>query len=287
MSLDHVRAYDVVQACRTGAVDALRSPSEPPTGRSITLVRSATVIVEHGGKRILVDPMLDDAGARPAIENTANPVRNPTVPLPWPAEEVVRGIDAVVVTHRHRDHFDGRAEELVPRNVPVFCQPPDEDALRALGFDARPVEGEIEWSGIRITRTPARHGHGAIADALGPVSGFCLDDLYLAGDTVWYEDVEETIERHRPRIAVVNAAGAEFLEGGLIVMGIDDVREVATQVPIVVAVHLEALNHCFLSRAELRAALPEVLVPDDGETLVLSVRKVGIRGSGSRPREHP
>jgi hypothetical protein len=50
-------------------------------------------------------------------------------------------------------------------------------------------------------------------------------------------------------------------------MGIDDVREVAARVPVVVAVHMEALNHCFLKRTELRAALPTVLVPEDGETL--------------------
>jgi hypothetical protein len=41
----------------------------------------------------------------------------------------------------------------------------------------------------------------------------------------------------------------------------------------VVAVHLEALNHCLLSRAELRAAVDEagvgerVVIPGDGETL--------------------
>jgi hypothetical protein len=32
---------------------------------------------------------------------------------------------------------------------------------------------------------------------------------------------------------------------------------------------MEALNHCHLTRAALRAALPDVLVPDDGETLEL------------------
>ena len=105
----------------------------------ITLVRSATVIVELAGNRILVDPMLDDVGARPPIEQTRNQVANPTVPLPFPAEEVVRGLDAVIVTHRHRDHLDARAEELLPRDVPVFCQPEDEQALRELGLDARPV----------------------------------------------------------------------------------------------------------------------------------------------------
>ncbi len=237
----------------------------------LTLVRSATVILELTGKRLLVDPMLDDVGARPPIQGTRNPVPNPTAPLPFPAEEVVRGLDAVIVTHRHRDHLDARGEELVPRDVPVFCQPEDEDALQVLGLDARAIVDELEWDGLHIVRTPARHGSGAIAEALGPVSGFVLDGLYLAGDTVWYSGVAETIDRHRPRVAVVNAGGAEFTEGGLIVMGVDDVREVAAHVPTVVAVHLEALNHCFLTRAELRAALPDVLVPNDGETLELPV----------------
>lgn len=235
----------------------------------LTLVRSATVIVEIGGKRILVDPMLDDAGARPPIEGTRNQVPNPTVPLPFPAGDVVRGLDAVIVTHRHRDHLDTRGEELVPRDVPMFCQPEDEAALRELGFDARPVADRLDWDGIAVTRTPARHGSGRIAELLAPVSGFVLDDLYLAGDTVWYEEVEETIERHRPRVAVVNAGGAEFEEGGLIVMGADDVCEVVARVPHVVAVHLEALNHCFLTRARLAAAVPKVVIPRDGETLEL------------------
>jgi L-ascorbate metabolism protein UlaG (beta-lactamase superfamily) len=235
----------------------------------LTLVRNATVVLELRGRRVLVDPMLDDAGARPPIEQTANPVRNPTVALPFPAEDVVRGLDAIVVTHRHGDHLDARAIELLPRDVPVFCQPEDEEALREHGLPAFPVADRLEWEGIEIARTPARHGTGRMAELLAPVSGFVLDDLYLAGDTVWYEGVEETIARHRPRVAVVNAAGAEFLEGGLIVMGIDDVREVVARVPVVVAVHLEALNHCFLTRAELREALPGVLVPEDGETLDL------------------
>jgi len=235
----------------------------------VTLVRNATVVLELAGKRILVDPMLDDAGARPPIEGTANQVANPLRPLPFPAEDVVRALDAAIVTHRHRDHLDTRGEQLLPREIPVFCQPEDEQALRELGLDARPVESALTWDGVEIIRTPARHGSGQMAELLGPVSGFVLDDLYLAGDTVWYDDVEETIARHRPRVAVVNAGGAEFLEGGLIVMGVEDVREVVARVPIVVAVHLEALNHCFLRREELRRAVPAVLVPEDGETLEL------------------
>jgi L-ascorbate metabolism protein UlaG (beta-lactamase superfamily) len=233
----------------------------------ITLVRSATVILELAGRRILVDPMLDPAGARPPIENTANPVRNPTVELPLAVEDVLVGLDAVLVTHRHKDHFDDTAAERLPQSLPVFCQPEDEEALRALGFDARPVETSLDWDGLVLHRVPARHGFGAVAEALGPVSGFVVDELYLAGDTVWYEAVEATIERFRPRVAVLNAAGASFLEGGLIVMGVDDVREVVARVPVVVAVHMEALNHCHLTRADLAAAAPGVVIPRDGETV--------------------
>jgi len=234
---------------------------------NITLVRNATLILETAAGRLLVDPMLDPAGARPPIEDTANPVRNPTVELPVPSEDVVRGLDAVLVTHCHKDHLDDTAVRLLPRDVPVFCQPEDEERLRALGLDALPVEESVEWNGLTLHRVPAQHGFGAIADALAPVSGFVLDDLYLAGDTVWYEAVERTIERFRPRVVIVNAGGASFLEGGLIVMGIDDVREVVARVPTVVCVHLEALNHCFLTRAELAAAVPGAVIPRDGETV--------------------
>jgi len=233
----------------------------------ITLIRNATVLLELRGRRLLVDPMLDPAGARPPIEDTANPVRNPTVELPFPAEQAVDGLDAVLVTHCHKDHLDDTAERLLPRDVPVFCQPEDEERLRDVGLDARPIDASLDWNGLTLHRVPAQHGFGAVAEALAPVSGFVLDELYIAGDTVWYDGVRETIERFEPRIAVVNAGGASFLEGSLIVMGIDDVREVAARVPTVVCVHLEALNHCFLTRAELAAAVPGAVIPRDGETV--------------------
>jgi L-ascorbate metabolism protein UlaG (beta-lactamase superfamily) len=235
----------------------------------ITLVRHATLLLQLDGRRLLVDPMLDDAGVRPPVENTPNPRRNPLVPLPMPAEDIVRDLDAILVTHLHQDHFDSRAAELLPRDVPLFSQPEDVERLSALGFSPRPVENELDWEGLRLARTGGRHGTGRIAEALAPVSGFVLEELYIAGDTIWCPEVEEAIDTYEPRVAVVNGSGARFLEGEPIVMTTADVREVAARVPTVVVVHLEAINHCLETRAEVRAAVPEALVPEDGETVQL------------------
>ena len=236
----------------------------------VTLVRHATLLIELKDRRILVEPMLDPVGARPPVEDSPSPQPNPLVPLPMPPEEVVAGLDAVVVTHLHQDHFDETGARLLPRDVPVFCQPEDAESLRARGLDARPVDRELVWEGLRIARTGGRHGSDeATVRDLAPVSGFVLDGLYIAGDTVWCAEVEEALERHRPRVAVVNGSGARFVRGGPLVMTAAQVREVVERVPTVVVVHLEAIDHCLEARAEIRAEVPEALVPEDGETLEL------------------
>ena len=244
----------------------------------LRLIRNATLRLELDGRQLLVDPMLDPAGARPPVEDTENDLRNPLVELPEPAEVVVSGIDAVLVTHMHRDHFDDTAAELLPKDVPVLCQPEDAERLRAHGFaDVRPVEASTELDGITLTRTPARHGSGATAEAMAPVCGYLLRDsagrkLYVAGDTVLYEAVEAVLEQHKPDVIVVNASGARFRGGDPIVMDAGDVVAVARRAPDarVVAVHLDAINHCVQGRADLHQVLHEqglterVTVPEDG-----------------------
>jgi hypothetical protein len=75
---------------------------------------------------------------------------------------------------------------------------------------------------------------------------------------------------------VLNAGFAQVDGIGAIIMGKEDVLRTHKELPaaMIVASHMEAVNHCILSRAELRAYSEEnamqehVFVPADGETLV-------------------
>lgn len=124
-----------------------------------------------------------------------------------------------------------------------------------------------------MTRTSARHGHGDLAERMGPVSGVVLEaagkpTVYHAGDTVWYDGVRKTFDD----VVVVNAGAAQFTEGCPITMTAEDVLATCEHTDAtVIADHMDAINHCLLTREDLRTALVEagveeqVRVPEDGE----------------------
>ena len=266
------------------AVGARPAWAAQPKGARVQLIRHATLVVHYGGRTLLVDPMLSDPGAMPPITNSPNPRPNPLVPLPIPAEKCLADIDAVLVTHTHPDHWDPAAVKLVPKDAPLFIQPPDAGRMAEQGFTAaRAIDTSTTWNGITIARTDGQHGRGAVGKRLAPVSGFVLKGtgaptIYIAGDTVWCPDVESALGAHRPDVIIVNAGAAQFLEGGPITMDAADVLQVCRAAPKarVIAVHMEAINHCVLTRAALREAVSRspqkatVSIPADGEVLTLS-----------------
>ncbi|PAD34741.1 MBL fold metallo-hydrolase [Terribacillus saccharophilus] len=249
---------------------------------NITTIRNATIVVEYAGKKFLIDPMLADKGSFPPFPNSPRQdQKNPVVSLPLSIDSIIQDIDAVVVTHLHTDHWDNAAKDALPKELKVFSQN-DEDAeeIRKAGFEnVEVLTSETVFEGVQLIKTKGEHGRGEILKMAGLVCGIVFkheseQTLYVAGDTVWYEEVGNTIDTHKPEVIVVNAGDNQFLEGGSLVMGKEDVYEVykaATNAKII-AVHMEAVNHWTLSKEELKSFSHEkginsnVLVPDDGES---------------------
>ena len=249
-------------------------------------LRHATFHLQYNGLNLLVDPMLSKKEALEPVKNSANQRRNPLVELPLgdhELQQLIKNLDAVVLTHTHFDHFDTAAAELLPRELPVICQPCDTAKLAEMGFkDVCPIDKALDFKGVSLTRTSGKHGRGAIGKAMGNVSGYVLHAtaepiLYIAGDTVWCSHVEKALERHKPDIAVLYTGAAQFNSGGPITMTAEHVMRVCHTSPNtkVIAIHMEAINHCMLSRGELRqyaeanGLSDRIVIPADGEQLEL------------------
>ncbi len=249
----------------------------------IRLIRHATLQIEIAGRVLLLDPMLSPPRTFPSLTIGKTSSRNPLVPLPCPVDTLLQP-DAILVSHCHFDHFDHAAADLLPKQIPLMCQPSDTNRIQHMGFtQVMPIGQEpLSWNGLRVSRTHGQHGHGLIKRVMGHVSGFVLQSdgepaLYVAGDTIWCPAVQTALAVHRPDIIVVNAGAAQFNVGKPITMTAQDVVKVHEAAPQakIVAVHMEAINHCRLGRSELAdylhaAGIGHVMsIPLDGESVPL------------------
>ncbi|MBB4826824.1 L-ascorbate metabolism protein UlaG (beta-lactamase superfamily) [Sporosarcina luteola] len=245
-------------------------------------IRNATIVLEYAEKKFLIDPMLAEKGVYPPFPNSPRQdQKNPLVDLPTSIDQIINGIDAVIVTHLHYDHWDEAAAEVLPKDIELFAQN-EEDAMeiRNAGFqNVEVLQEDTVFEGIQLSKTKGEHGRGEILQLAGLVCGIVFKHpsektLYVAGDTVWYDAVQDTIHTHEPEIIVVNAGDNQFYEGGSLVMGINDVYEVYKAAPDakIIAVHMEAVNHWSLSREDLKSFIKDigiatnVLVPNDGDS---------------------
>ncbi|MFU1720497.1 MBL fold metallo-hydrolase [Bacillus velezensis] len=249
---------------------------------NIQQIRNATLVVEYAGKKFLIDPMLAEKGAYPPFPNAPRQDQNnPLVELPTSVDNIIKDVDAVIVTHLHYDHWDEAAKEVLPKDIKLFSQN-EEDAteIRNAGFkNVEVLTKDTVFEGIQLIKTKGEHGRGEILKLAGLVCGVVFKHqsektLYVAGDTVWYDAVQEEIDTHQPEIIVVNGGDNQFYEGGSLIMGKEDIYETYKAAPKakIIVSHMEAVNHWGLSKEELKSFINEkeitsdVLVPEDGES---------------------
>jgi L-ascorbate metabolism protein UlaG (beta-lactamase superfamily) len=248
----------------------------------IQQIRNATLVVNYAGKKFLIDPFLSEKVTYPPFPNSLRQdQKNPLVSLPTSIENIINHVDAVIVTHLHLDHYDDAAKEVLPKDIKMFVQNEDDAGIvRNDGFhNVEVLQDDTVFEGIQLIKTKGEHGRGEILKLAGLVCGVVFKHpnektLYVAGDTVWYGAVQDVIETHKLEIIVVNGGDNQFLQGGSLVMGKDDIYEVHKAAPNakIISVHMEAVNHWTLSREELKRFINDkgiasnVLVPDDGES---------------------
>lgn len=262
-------------------------------------IRNATVIVTYQKKdiTILVDPILADKGTQPPI-SFSNEIKNPTSELPVDKNELIKGISAVLLTHYHEDHFDREAEKLIPKNTLIFCQPGDDIKLKEKGFtNTQVIDRVLTWRGITISRFLASHHAGADGSPpFGESSSFFLktenESIFFTGDAILDNRLKSSLNTARPRLIVANTGECQFAKenpvlspGETMTLTKHELKEITELLPVskIIAVHMDAINHCSLAKIELRKYIQSeeleksILVPNEGE--ILFYREIVSRNS--------
>ena len=252
-------------------------------------IRNATAKIEMAGSTFLVDPYLAPKGSYAGFEGTINSQkRNPLIDMKEPVEKVLEGVDAVIVTHTHDDHWDEYAQKVLPKTLPIFVQNAgDAQIIRSQGFkDVRVVGKNTEFNQVKLSKTGGQHGTDQmyaipqLVELAGEAMGVVMQadgekTLYIVGDTIWNEEVEFALNRYKPEIIVMNTGYAQ-VEGNPdgIIMGKADVAKARQAAPKadIITVHMDAVNHAAVTSDEMRKFVKEnklskVAVPKEGEVL--------------------
>ena len=256
----------------------------------ITQIRNATTIIKSGNNVILVDPMLATKGSIPSLKYfTKSKRRNPLVELPEITDELLKTVTHCLITHCQKGHFDhldkAATKWLKENNIPVFCSQQDFDFLIKKGLDVTSLDVNNENSFLNgtVSLVPCIHGKGVIGKFMAHGYGYFIKfpnepTLYISGDTILTQTVKTFVKTTQPDISVIPAGGARFDLGGDIIMGLEEslqFGEIAKG--MVIANHLESLDHCPVTRDEIKAEVKtrawenHFYTPSDGEFLEFNI----------------
>ncbi len=204
------------------------------------------MLIELDGTRLLTDPILR---SRVAHLRTLRPP---------PGREELGPIDAVLLSHAHRDHLDVRSLRKLGNGVKVVAGRGAARSLRRRGY-RRPVatvdEGdERTVEHVTVQATPARHGRP------GSAVGFLVrgsKTVYFAGDTDLFPGLAGLADPLDVALVPIWGWGPSLGEGHL------DPERAAEAVSllrprIVIPIHWGSLHPLGMSRRAFLREPPEV-----------------------------
>ncbi|MBO2012142.1 MBL fold metallo-hydrolase [Hymenobacter negativus] len=226
-------------------------PSQSGKSFRAIYVGGPTVILEIGGLRIMTDPTLDPAGGVYPIANTVY------TKVFGPAISNVGSIDVVLLSHdQHHDNLDHKGRELL-KNVNMTLTTKVgaarlKGSSRGLAVWESVVLKAPNGDEILVTATPARHGpvgfealSGEVIGFVLSVSGSCSFEVYLTGDTVFYEGVNQVAQRFSPRYVFMYAGAGQPRGPFNVTMDTNDALGTAAAFPhaTMIPLHYEGWSH--------------------------------------------
>lgn len=230
----------------------------------ITYVGGPTTLLEFGGLRFLTDPTFDPPGG----DYTTGAVTLHKLVGPGLTAEQLGSVDYVLLSHDH--HFDnldhaGRSALTQAKSVITTAE-----GAGRLGGNSHGIK---DWESIdlpspngrivRVVATPARHGPPGLHR--GAVNGFVLfltefpaQSIYISGDTVWYEGVEEVAKRYSVRVVILHLGAAKVAEVGPFHLTMTAAEGVETAKAFtnaaIVPIHFEDWRHFSEGREDIARA---------------------------------
>lgn len=201
----------------------------------VTFIGNATTLISAGGVRLLTDPNFLHRGQHAYLGyGLVSKRRHP------PALQVdeLPPLDAVVLSHMHGDHWDRVAQKGLDHDLPVLTTPHAAKRLRRRGFGQafglstwqshRLVKGDTS---ITLTSLPGRHALVPVDRLLPPVMGSMLEigpadgsvrrRLYISGDTLLVEELDEIPVRFESIDAgIVHLGGTRLPAGNRLPFGL-------------------------------------------------------------------
>jgi|KBSMisStaDraftv2_1062788.scaffolds.fasta_scaffold00129_18 L-ascorbate metabolism protein UlaG (beta-lactamase superfamily) len=220
-----------------------------------------TLLLELGGLRFLTDPSFDP---KDTLYDTGIYVLH-KLDDPIITTKAIGTIDFVLLTHDHHfDNLDREGRKMLSHAKAVYTTLVGAGRLDGNAIGLKTWE-TIEFSTpdgrtLLLTGTPCRHG--PVGGDRGPVTGFILqfkedpgNAIYITGDTVLYEGVEEVARRFQVKMLILFLGAAVVSQVGPahLTMTVEEGIQAARLFSdaIIVPMHFEGWAHFTESKSEI------------------------------------
>ena len=247
---------------------------------NVIYVGGPTAIFEMGGLRFMTDPTLDPPGGTYHSGDLTH------VKLKGPADIDIGRIDFVLLSHdQHYDNLDNAGRTFLTTVPRTYTTVAASARLKGTSIGLSTWHSETimtpDGSRLTITATPARHGPAGTEKMQGVVNGFLLTlhsqidnfEIYITGDTVFYDGVAEVARRYHPRYVFIFAGAAQPRGPFTVTMRTNDAIDTALAFPdaTIVPLHYEGWGHLTQNENDIKKSFEIVHIDER-----LQILKAGI-----------